>query len=136
MDTIIYLVLAVAIILFQVYSEKKKKELKNAQQYSEENDLHEEAEPEHDMFDWDETDINQPEVEKRKVVAPAAVDINHPISADAYDVDNSGAIYESTEISDFENKEGRKVETSPLSAGFDPKLFIIYSQIAEPKFRD
>ena len=143
MDTIIYLVLAVAVILFQVFSEKKKKELQKAQKYS---DIkpgydHDDSveEDEEEMFDWSFSETVE-ETQKSEEIVPKSAHQKAAEkllqTADAYEVDNSGSVYESPEISDFENKEGRKTESSPLAEGFDPKLFVIYSQIAEPKFRD
>lgn len=180
-STIITIIIAIAIMGFQIYSEKKKKEntraramgIKPDQQPYEDPreklqkelsslfagfEKEEEESTPYDIYteesdnepldsaghyyseDPFESIIREPEVvldtlpekEGESLLQKPVADI--PVKSEKIDV--TGSIYDSKAISDHENA-GAEVKHALSGGGeFDPRMFIIYSELANPKFRD
>lgn len=170
MDTFLYIVIAVAIMAYQIYNEKKKKEQKgnavnrpplprvdpNEQLHKEfsqmfgfssiVNDLEETHGEESEEDIYAPVEIAKPSVplaERKKYMGETlstmaseakAYNVDVPINkTHAETTQLLSDIYDSSEISDFNSQE-ESVEN--LDKDFDPRLFILYSEIAQPKFKD
>ncbi len=161
MDTILYIVIAIAIMAFQVYNEKKKKESQNASparkgmpqvQHEEESELSafeklfgleipesaratvaQEILP--DEFESEEVlqegrGMTTPPKKQEIQTIQSVIDRQAEATKLAGD-----DLYSSSEISGdkFNNQED---EALAIKQEFNPKLFILYSEIAKPKFLD
>lgn len=184
-SSIITILIAVAIIGFQIYSEKKKKENAKAramgiqpQQHTEEDPREklrreisslfagvvpeeEEEDESYDGYDYDqdndqtsnslysedpfESIVNK--TEAPKTVAP--LDIIPKYEGESFlnkstvdgrakseQIDVTGDIYDSKAISEHNYTEEAAKPIAAFGKNFDPRLFIIYSELANPKFRD
>lgn len=146
MDTILYIVIAVAIMAYQVYSEKNKKEQKKRvvnQPPVPQVDSNEELDSElATMFDSLSNNGSEEVGGKHKATS------NDKIEAQAYNIDvpvNKSDeenrqllkdIYDSDQITNFDSNKQGDSESEMEAEKFDPRLFILYSEIAKPKFMD
>ena len=184
-SSIITILIAVAIIGFQIYSEKKKKENAKAramgiqpQQHTEEDPREklrreisslftgvvpqeEEEDESYDGYNYDQENDQTPnslysedpfesivnKTEAPKTVAP--LDIIHKYEGESFlnkstvdgiakseQIDVTGDIYDSKAISEHNYTEEAAKPIAAFGKNFDPRLFIIYSELANPKFRD
>ncbi|MFA6769991.1 MAG: hypothetical protein WCR71_02340 [Bacteroidales bacterium] len=180
MDTFLYIVIAVAIMAYQIYNEKKKKEQKKdainrppvkrvdpneelqrdlSQMFGslsgipifeddESGELNQEFESDPHDFISDMPaskaapvkpvrEKYKPEIVSTETLGAEAYNVDVPINKTEaettqllHDIYDNSAIY-SDEIDGQSNKEREKEDKD-----FDPKLFILYSEIAQPKFKD
>jgi preprotein translocase subunit YajC len=161
MDTILYIVIAIAIMAFQVYNEKKKKESQNTSPARRgmpqvQQDAESELSAFEKLFGLEIPDsaratvaqeILPDEFESEEVLnegggmgKPAKIEekqtIQSVIDGQAKATKLAGDdLYSSSEISGdkFNNQED---EALAIKQEFNPKLFILYSEIAKPKFLD
>lgn len=184
-SSIITILIAVAIIGFQIYSEKKKRENAKARamgiqpQQRQEDDPREKLRREisslfagvvpeeedeaesYDGYDYEqdngqtsnslysedpfESIVNK--TEAPKVVAPLDIlpkyegesflnksTVDGIAKSEQFDV--TGDIYDSKAISEHNYSEESAKPLAALGKSFDPRLFIIYSELANPKFRE
>ncbi|MHC1779241.1 MAG: hypothetical protein AB9922_03270 [Bacteroidales bacterium] len=173
-STIISILIAVAIVIFQGYSDKKKKERKRAEtageNYPEEEKLSltslfkeimkdeipsfKKAEYQDPYESIMEESVEYPVANEAvaEVVIPHAppVYISEEIKEYKYSesaIEDEGSyslyesvvpedIYDSKEISEHSYNEESARKSNLFENGFDPRLFIIYSELAAPKYRD
>jgi hypothetical protein len=170
MDTILYIVIGIAVMAFQIYSEKKKKEQQAAarqrkpstQSYATPtepkrepvsqnpfsfvassliDEEHSENPFEFYYEELDEGSISAPVADEVKIeeVKPSTFS-KHTVQSilDEQSANSKSEvedIYSSDEISgDKYNESGLSIDL--LKEKFDPRLFILYSVLAAPKFRD
>lgn len=161
-STIITILIAIAVIAFQVFGEKKKKEMQRQRQNRSANpdfspevprdpreelrrDLEslfgssttifedEEQEPHHSMLDTADNPLDSlpPETQEYSF-QPTALEQR----AKSEQVDVTGDLYTSSEISGYEDTAQEEHKLTITGEEFDPRLFIIYSQLAKPKFEE
>lgn len=160
MDTLIYILIAIAITLFQVYNEKKKKEellaKRKAQQRENEEyeDIHlsteryahigEEAIVEHSSpYEYQEMEEylygNEELKSYEETEEPQMVNFNldelHKVIQRIEREEANQANIEVAEAQANQTTEAQKEANNPLFT-FDPKLFVLYSEIARPKFEN
>ena len=173
-STIISILIAVAIVIFQGYSDKKKKERKRAASAGE-SSVKEEKLSISSLFEeimrdeipsFKKTEYQDPyesimeeSIEypvKKEPVAEVVVPETPPVyiseevkeykysesaiedegSYSLYDSEVPDDIYDSKEISEHSYSEESARKANLLENGFDPRLFIIYSSLATPKYLD
>ena len=180
METFLYIVAAIAIMAYQIYNEKNKKEQrKNAVNRPPERQIDPNEELHRDLtqmfgslpqdlkdvetvpkdFTTRNKDIASQEFKKTKITGdsnksqvrekymPEIVPME-TLEAEAYDIDvpinKTDAettqllkdIYNSSEISGFDSGDRSHIKHENKSKDFDPRLFILYSEIAKPKYID
>ncbi|MDP3437216.1 MAG: hypothetical protein Q8S04_08220 [Bacteroidales bacterium] len=162
-STIISILAAIAIMAFQVFNEKKKRERKAAMKINSSNetpsyeerpknsisalfaDILQEDERERTDYEYDLEDPYTSITSQRVEAIPVAFKPESKIEPlpvtplQTYEplVDNTPRdIYDSAEISDHDYEKESKISQGVFKGGFDPAHFIIYSEIATPKFRD
>ncbi|PKP05829.1 MAG: hypothetical protein CVU10_10835 [Bacteroidetes bacterium HGW-Bacteroidetes-5] len=162
-STIISILAAVAIMAYQIFSEKKKRERKAAMKsnpsyetggYEEKPknsisalfaDILEDDERDRKDFDYDFEDpyasITSQRVEATPVAVKSESKIEYvpviPLQSFEPLVDTTPRdIYDSAEIADHDYESESALSDGVFKGGFDPAMLIIYSEIAAPKFRD
>jgi hypothetical protein len=182
-SSIITILIAVAIIGYQIYSEKKKRENAKARamgiqpQQHEEDDPREklrreisslfagvvpEEEDHYNAYDMEEEDsdetsdslysedpfdsiINKTEAPKTAVhldiipkIEGESILQNNMMEgrAKSEQIDVTGDIYDSKAISEHNYTQEYVKPVSVFGKDFDPRLFIIYSELATPKYRE
>jgi hypothetical protein len=162
-STIISILAAVAIMAYQIFSEKKKRERKAAMKsnpsyetkgYEEKPknsisalfaDILEDDERDRKEFDYDFEDPYASITSHRAEPIPVAVKSESkidyvpvvPLQSFEPLVDNTPRdIYDSAEISDHDYESESALSEGVFKGGFNPAMLIIYSEIAAPKFRD
>jgi hypothetical protein len=170
MDTILYIVIGIAVMAFQIYSEKKKKEQQAAARQKKSSTQvsattaepireplpqnpfsfvsssltdEEQSEDPFEFYyeDFEEGSISAPVVDEVKVEEAKPLSYSKQTVQSILDEQSANSktegedIYSSDEISgDKYNESG--LPTDLLKDKFDPRLFILYSELAAPKFRD
>ncbi len=162
-STIISILAAVAIMAYQVFSEKKKRERRAAMKSNSPNetqdyqerpknsisalfaDILQEDERVSKEYDYNFEDPYTSITSQRVEAIPLSFKSESKIEPlpetplQTYEplVDNTPRdIYDSAEISDHDYDNESKLSEGVFKGGFDPALLIIYSEIAAPKFRD
>jgi hypothetical protein len=160
-STIISILAAVAIMAYQIFSEKKKRERKAAMKsnpsyetggYEEKPknsisalfaDILEDDERDHKDFDFEDPydSITSHRVEPIPAVVKSESKIEYvpiipPISFEPLADTTPRDIYDSAEIADHDYESESALSDGVFKGGFDPAMLIIYSEIAAPKFRD
>jgi len=173
-STIISIIIAVALVIFQGYSEKKRKERKRASSLGE-NHVKEDKISLSSLFEeilkdeipaFKKTEYQDPYVSimeesveypvKEEPVAEVVIPETPPVyiseevkeykysesaiedegDYSLYDSVVPDDIYDSKEISEHSYTEENSRKSNLFENGFDPRLFIIYSELAAPKYRD
>jgi hypothetical protein len=162
-STIISILAAVAIMAYQVLSEKKKRERRAAMKSNSPNetpdyqerpknsisamfaDILQEDERDIKEYDYDFEDPYTSITSQRVEAIPVSFKSESKIESlpvtplQTYEplVDNTPRdIYDSAEISDHDYEKESKLSDGVFKGGFDPAQLIIYSEIAAPKYRD
>ena len=152
-STIISILAAVAIMAYQVFSEKKKRERKAALSGEKPKnsisalfaDILQEDERDRKEYDYEFDDPYTSITSQRVETIPVAFKSESKIEPlpvtplQTYEplVDSTPRdIYDSAEIADHDYEKESKLSQGVFKGGFDPAQFIIYSEIATPKFRD
>jgi len=162
-STIISILATVAIMAYQVFSEKKKRERKAAMKGNSSNetpdyqerpknsisalfaDILQEDERDRKEYDYEFDDPYTSITSQRVETIPVAFKSESKIEPlpvtplQTYEplVDSTPRdIYDSAEIADHDYEKESKLSQGVFKGGFDPAQFIIYSEIATPKFRD
>ncbi|PKO98679.1 MAG: hypothetical protein CVU13_09615 [Bacteroidetes bacterium HGW-Bacteroidetes-8] len=160
-STIISILAAVAIMVYQVFSEKKKRERRAAMKSNSPNetpdyqerpknsisalfaDILQEDEGDRRGYDFEDPyasiTSNRVEVIPMTLKSESKIEPIPVAPPQTYVplVDNTPRdIYDSAEISDHDYENESKLSEGVFKGGFDPALLIIYSEIAAPKFRD
>ncbi len=161
-STIITILIAIAVIAFQVFGEKKKKEMQRQRQNRSDNpdispqvqrDPREELRRDLEslfgssttIFEDDEQDPYLPALDTADnpldTLPPETPEYTfQPLDTDqraqSEQIDVTGDLYISKEISDFEGTAEKDHKHTVAGEDFDQRLFIIYSQLAKPKFEE
>ncbi len=128
MDTVLYIILAAALMAFQIFNEKQKKEEKRRSSYKQ---------PQRD-------ESQDPHFHEVKITAPVYEPLDIPVSKlDTLDYHQEESneptlaeIYDSAKISDHEKQAEDERNAKTVLNQIDPKLLILYSEIMKPKFQD
>ncbi|MFA5641917.1 MAG: hypothetical protein WCR61_00240 [Bacteroidales bacterium] len=147
MDTILYIVIAVAIMAYQIYNEKKKKEKEQGLKKEAVNEpsvarLDPNEELEKDLASMFKPITSEDEKLKPKIDPEPTLDsqaYNVDITTNKTDAENKqllNDIYESSQITNFDSSDKDNKELEIQDEEFNPRLFILYSEIARPKFMD
>lgn len=147
MDTVLYIVVAVAIMAYQIYNEKNKKEKEKELKKEAINmpsvaqlDPNEELEQDLASMFKPSTSVNEklkPKIEPESTLISQAYNVDVPINkTDAEIKQLLNDIYESSQITNFDSSEKDNKELEIQDEEFNPRLFILYSEIAQPKFMD
>lgn len=156
MDTVLYIVLGIAVMAYQAYSENKKKEARrNAAKplVKNENTALDEIEKDLESFmttgkdhyaeivspsnDYKKDTDKDTDVEKAKGYKEGEAPVAYEsIDMHKYDIEEKQTSFDESNEPDYEHNNEVAYEDNEEGLVVDPRLFVIYSELAKPKFNE